>query len=48
MSKVEELIEKFCPDGVEFKTIQDICKNISSGGTPYTARAEYYNGNIPW
>lgn len=48
MSKIHELIERLCPDGVEWKTIKDICKNITSGGTPSTSRTEYYNGNIPW
>lgn len=48
MSKIDELIERLCPDGVEWKTIQDICRKITSGGTPLTSKAEYYNGNIPW
>ena len=29
-------------------TIKDICKDISSGGTPSSNRKEYYGGNIPW
>ena len=28
--------------------IQDICKNITSGGTPSSKVSEYYGGNIPW
>ena len=48
MSRIEELILQYCPEGVEQKTIQDVCKNIVSGGTPLTSRTEYYNGNIPW
>jgi type I restriction enzyme S subunit len=48
MSRIEELIQQLCPQGVEQKTIQDVCKNIVSGGTPLTSRTEYYNGNIPW
>ncbi len=48
MSRIDELIEKLCPDGVEWKTIEDVCKNIVSGGTPLTSRTEYYNGSIPW
>lgn len=30
MSKIDDLISKLCPDGVEYKTIQDLC-NISRG-----------------
>lgn len=48
MTKLEELIAKLCPDGVEYKTIRDICKNIVSGGTPTASKSEYYNGDIPW
>lgn len=33
---------------VEWKTINDICLNTSSGGTPLTSKKEYYGGNIPW
>lgn len=35
MSKLKELIEKFCPDGVEYKKIKDIYKRLK--GTPITA-----------
>ena len=48
MNRIEELIQELCPGGVEFKKTQDVCKKISSGGTPLTTRSEYYNGNIPW
>ena len=30
MSRLDELIEKLCPDGVEYKTIADVC-DISRG-----------------
>jgi type I restriction enzyme S subunit len=26
----------------------EICKNITSGGTPLTNNRKYYDGNIPW
>lgn len=29
-------------------TLKDVCKKITSGGTPPTKKGEYYNGNIPW
>ena len=30
MSRLEELIEELCPDGVKYKTLDDIC-NITRG-----------------
>lgn len=33
---------------VEWKKMSEVCKNICSGGTPLTSKAEYYDGNIPW
>lgn len=32
----------------EWKTIEEICKNITSGGTPKSGNADYYGGTIPW
>ena len=26
MSKLDELIKKYCPDGVEYKNLHDICE----------------------
>jgi type I restriction enzyme S subunit len=35
--------------GVEWKTLGDVCKSVSSGGTPLANKKEYYsNGTIPW
>jgi len=48
MSKLDELIAQYCPDGVEYVKIKDVCIKISSGGTPNTSRSDYYGGNIPW
>jgi hypothetical protein len=31
VSKLEELIAEYCPDGVEYVKIEDICIIISSG-----------------
>ncbi|MGH8084689.1 MAG: restriction endonuclease subunit S [Lysobacter sp.] len=28
--------------------MNDICLNVSSGGTPLSTRPEYYGGDIPW
>jgi type I restriction enzyme S subunit len=35
---------------VPFKwySLEDICKKISSGGTPSANNKDYYGGNIPW
>lgn len=33
---------------VEWKPLDDISVKISSGGTPKTGVAEFYDGNIPW
>lgn len=33
---------------IEWKTLGEIAKKISSGGTPKTGTPLYYNGNIPW
>ena len=48
MSRIEELINRLCPDGVEFKKLGEICKSTCSGGTPNSSNVSYYNGNIPW
>ncbi len=33
---------------VEWKTLGDVAKKISSGGTPQTGVWEFYDGDIPW
>jgi len=48
MSKLEQLIQELCPDGVEYVRIENVCIKVSSGGTPNTSRSEYYGGDIPW
>ena len=48
MSKIEKLIQEFCPNGVEYKVLSDICERIFAGGTPRTSNNEYFKGNIPW
>ena len=35
MSKLEELIQKYCPDGVEYHKVKDVYKRLK--GTPITA-----------
>lgn len=48
MNRVDELIAKHCPDGVEFKTIGEIAECFS-GATPVSGVAAYWeDGTIPW
>lgn len=48
MSKLEELIQKLCPNGVEYKCISELF-NTRNGYTPSKAKKEYWeNGSIPW
>ena len=35
MNRLDELIKKFCPDGVDFEKIKDVYKRLK--GTPITA-----------
>lgn len=48
MTKLEKMIKELCQDGAEYKTIEEICENVFSGGTPKTSVTEYYDGDIPW
>ncbi len=48
MSQLQDLIRELCPEGVKWMSINDICVNICSGGTPATSIKEYYQGDIPW
>lgn len=48
MSRVEELIEELCPDGVEYREIQEIF-NLKNGYTPSKRNLEFWKeGTIPW
>ncbi len=33
---------------IRWVTLADVCRSVSSGGTPSTGRADYYGGSIPW
>ena len=37
MSKLEELIQKYCPDGVEYKPLGEICEVLTGGEAPDNA-----------
>jgi type I restriction enzyme S subunit len=48
MNKIEELIQQFCPDGVELKELQEVFE-IKNGYTPSKSNSEFWtNGTIPW
>ena len=48
MVKLEQLIQEKCPNGVEYKRINEIAEKLFSGGTPKTSNSEYYDGDIKW
>ena len=48
MTKLEELIAKLCPDGVEYKTLTELF-DTKNGYTPSKSKEEYWtNGTVPW
>lgn len=48
MSKLEQLIQELCPNGVEYKTIDTICE-IQNGYTPSKNNEKYWEGgDVPW
>ena len=48
MTKLDELIQELCPDGVKYKALGEICKLVT-GATPSKTNAAYWeNGTIPW
>lgn len=46
MSKLEQLINELCPDGVEYKKLKDICNTITTGKLNANAMVE--NGQYPF
>ena len=46
MSKLEELIKELCPDGVEYKSLVEICQAIRTG--KLNANAMVDNGKYPF
>ena len=48
MSRLDDLIQEFCPDGVEYKTLSEIF-DTRNGYTPSKSNKENWtNGEIPW
>lgn len=48
MSRLEELIQELCPDGVEFDELGNLLISNIGGGTPTKSNPSYWNGDIPW
>lgn len=48
MNKIDELIQKLCPEGVEYRELWEIF-DIKNGYTPSKKNADFWtNGTIPW
>jgi len=47
MSRLAELIEELCPDGVEYKPIGSFAQCVA-GATPNSKDPSLWDGNIPW
>ena len=48
MNKIDDLIAKLCPNGVEYKELQELFFT-KNGYTPRTSNKEFWeNGTIPW
>ena len=45
MSRFEELIKEYCPNGIEFYKLKDVCDNII---VPMRDRPKKMDGEIPW
>lgn len=45
MNKLEELIKEYCPNGVEYKKLSEICIDII---VPMRDRPKVFDGEIPW
>ena len=48
MSRLDELIQELCPDGVEYKTLSELF-NTRNGYTPSKSNSEFWTkGTVPW
>ena len=45
---IAQLIQQYCPDGVEYVKLGELCVKVCSGGTPSRGNGDYFMGNIPW
>ena len=48
MNKIEKLIKEMCPNGVEYRKLEDIA-HVKNGFTPSTKNKEFWrDGTISW
>ena len=48
MSKLDELLTRLCPDGVEWKPLEEVARLVT-GATPSKTNSSFWeNGTIPW
>ena len=45
MSRLNELIQQYCPDGVAYKRLKDVCSDFI---VPMRDRPKVFDGDIPW
>lgn len=48
MNKIEKLIKEMCPNGVEYKRIEEICEIIVGGDKPKTCNKELTKPNLEY
>jgi type I restriction enzyme S subunit len=48
MSRIDDMIQELCPNGVEFKRLSEVLEKNLGGGTPSKGMETYWNGDIPW
>ena len=48
MSRIDDLIQELCPDGVEYRALKELF-DTRGGYTPSKKNSEYWqNGTVPW
>jgi type I restriction enzyme S subunit len=46
--KIDQLLKKYCPEGVRQVPFSTIIKENSGGATPSKSNSNYWSGEIPW
>ncbi|HEM3704615.1 TPA: restriction endonuclease subunit S [Streptococcus suis] len=48
MNYIEKMLQDYCPNGVEWKELGEVCE-LKNGYTPSKAKKEFWeNGTVPW